>query len=255
MKKRIEMNKYKTITLRSSLIEDICLLPNGYFCFVSASALRIYDQTFNLYSTVINDNDIEPKGIAFNNRNELYISDSKHNCIYMMDFKLNSIKTFGTVGEGNDQFNRPFGLYCKEDLLYVCDHSNKRIQILSLDLEYVDTIKLYYWPSSIKISDSTIGISGSNGTYFYDLKTKELKKKYSHVKGKINKVDSNFYVSSFSNCFYTKFCYYFNKDASLVSSLRMPDTDGKCDFYWWDGCVLFINMIGYVESQIFYCKF
>ncbi len=70
---------------------EICLLPYGRLCLTYIDSLKIYDQYIYLIKTVekINNKDIAPNGIAFNKRNELYISDLNKHCFYMMDFNLN----------------------------------------------------------------------------------------------------------------------------------------------------------------------
>ncbi len=63
-----------------------------------------------------------------------------------MDSNLNLIKSFDKIEK--NYFIVP---WCKEDHLYVCDDLNKRIQILSINFEYIDTIQLNYWPYSFKM--------------------------------------------------------------------------------------------------------
>ena len=100
-----------------------------------------------------------------------------------MDNELNLIKTFGSAGDGMDQLIGPRTICCQNDYLFVSDRFNKRIQILTLDLEFHDTIQLDFLPLSIAVSSTTIGIDGSIGIFFYDLQTKILKKEYSNING------------------------------------------------------------------------
>jgi hypothetical protein len=256
MKERIENKNFKSYQFEPGHPPDICLLPNDYFCFACTYSVKIYNQNFKLMKNVnkINNKDMYAIGIAFNRRNELYISDCEQNCIYMMDFNLNYIKSFGKKGKGNDRFDFPEGLCCKNDRLYVCDYLNYRIQILSLDFEYIDTIQLNYQPKSIKISDSIIGIAGSNGTYFFDLNTKELKKEYPHVKGKINKIDSYFYVTNTKD---QREIHCFDTEGCLKRELIMNEIKEWVP-YLWDGCILIYNKYNNISGsryEIFYSKF
>ena len=71
--------------------------------------------------------------------------------------------------------NYPNGLCCHGDYLYICDSDNKRIQILTLDLEYSNTIQLDGLPIRVQTSETTIGVSFYGGaTFFFDLKTRAL---------------------------------------------------------------------------------
>ena len=59
------------------------------------------------------------------------------------------------------------GLCCNGDYFYICDGGNKRIQILTLDFEYVNTSQLDGdYPYTIQISNTTIGVSCHHATFF-----------------------------------------------------------------------------------------
>ena len=62
--------------------------------------------------------------------------------MWPFDLNLNQLKQFGSQGSGNNQLNYPFGFCCHGDYVYICDYNNKRIQILTLDFDYVNTIQL-----------------------------------------------------------------------------------------------------------------
>ena len=115
-------------------------------------------------------------GCAFSNKNILF-SERKSNCIFKMDFNLNIIQKFG----GDDKLKRPCSLCCEEKLLFICDYGNDRIQILNLDLEFIDTIKLSFHPFSLQIF-------GNEGIFFYNLITKALIKDYPKLLGRISKI-------------------------------------------------------------------
>ena len=106
---------------------------------------------------------------------DICVSVHHEHCIRLFDLNLNQLKQFGSFGAGNNQFNYPAGLCCHGDYVYICDRGNKRIQILTLDFEYSSTIQLDDYPRRVQTSETTIGVSGSNGiTFFYDLKTRAL---------------------------------------------------------------------------------
>ena len=69
------------------------------------------------------------------------------------------------------------------------DRNNSRTQILTLHFVYVNTIQLdglsphrvqrrEYGPYRVEISNTTIGVSCTEATLFYDLVSKELKYKW-----------------------------------------------------------------------------
>ena len=107
------------------------------------------------------------------------MSDYHSDRINLFDLNLNQLKQFGSQGAGNNQLQYPRGLCSHGDYLYICDYDNNRIQILNLDFEYVNTIHLDgHRPYRVQISNTTIGVTCREGTFFYDLITKELK--YTH---------------------------------------------------------------------------
>ena len=137
-----------------------------------------------------------PTGVAIlSDTNELIVTDYFKSCIYTMDFDLKIKKQFGSCGTDKNQFCNPFSVSIQDNSLYVSDSGNNRIQILNADFHFVDTIKLSYKPYSVKVSDTRIGVCGSNGVYIYDKNTFKLKEQYLNVIGRIS------YISS-TNCFY-----------------------------------------------------
>ena len=125
-----------------------------------------------------------------------YMSVGVKNCIIWFDLNLNQLKQFGLFGTGNNQLYWPLGLCCHGDYLYICDERNDRIQILTLDFEYSNTIKLddlnLY---RVQTSETTIGVSCTGGiTLFYDLETRALKFQHDdYGTCNINYINSIFY--------------------------------------------------------------
>ena len=117
-----------------------------------------------------------------------YMSSCLNHCIIIFDLNLNKLKQFGSQSSGNNQFIYPYGLRCHGDYFYICDSISMRIQILTHDFEYVNTIRLDDLPIKVQISNTTIGISCNRAILFYDIDSKELKYKHSIVKTLINKL-------------------------------------------------------------------
>ena len=128
---------------------------------------------------------VKPYGIAFNNREEMIISECNAHRVSILDTRGQKIRTFGSRGDsphhmngpkgiatddsGNiyvsswhklqkftstgelikcvgrkggkeGEFDDPRGLTLRDNLVYVCDTRNNRIQVFDLDLNFVRSI-------------------------------------------------------------------------------------------------------------------
>ena len=103
--------------------------------------------------------------------------------------------------------------------MYICDSDNKRIQILTIDFEYISTIPLVDdTPYIIQISETTICVSCLKWTLFYDLETRNFKFQYDYTDN-LNYIDSIFYGS---DLWEEKF-YYFNSDGNLIEEVKFNE--------------------------------
>ena len=127
---------------------------------------------------------VRPCGIAFNNREEMIVSENAHR-LSILDTRGQKIQTFGSYGDSPHQmigpagvatddsgniyvsswhklqkftstgelikcvgregekegeFDDPCGLTLRDNLVYVCDRNNNRIQVFDLDLNFVRSI-------------------------------------------------------------------------------------------------------------------
>ena len=66
-------------------------------------------------------------------KEKVFVTQHQGGCVLVFDFKGNFIIQIGNTGSGEGQFNRPYGITVNEynGDIYVCDSSNKRIQIFS----------------------------------------------------------------------------------------------------------------------------
>ena len=204
-------------------------LPNGNFvCGTDNSVILLNEKLQNIkevYTGVFGNY------CSLNRRNEIYVSVNSEDCIYLFDYNLNQLKKFGSYGAGINQLNFPEGLCCHEDYLYICDRDNRRIQIFTLDFEYVSTIKIDCdRPRRIQISEKTIGVSCVEATFFYDLKSKILKYKYNYATN-LNYIDSIFYGS---HCVEKKF-YLFDSDGNFIEEVAMNENISKYMTSWLSG--------------------
>ena len=190
---------------------SLIALPNGNLVYGTYKKVFLLNEKFQEIKSV------ETGGLswcALSRRNEIYVSDYQSHCIISFDLNLNQLKQFGSNGTGNNQLHWPFGLCCHSDYLFVCDWGNKRIQILTLDFEYVNTIPLDgNTPRRVEISNTTIGVSCDQATLFYDLVSKALK--YEHnIAGTyaINYVNSIFCALNVEQ----KKMFFFDSDGNFL---------------------------------------
>jgi hypothetical protein len=233
---KMEKGNYETVQMK---VLDVCVLPNNRLLSTTLYSIAILDEKFNIVKETkyIDGNAIYSYGVAFNNeQNFIYVSS--RDSIYLLDVYLNKIKSFGSRGSNKNSLIHPRGIFLKDDYLYVCDRGNKRIQILNSDLEYIDTIKLFFIPDTIKIFGTTIGIAAYNGSIqFYDLKTKEFKKELDNLYGRISEIDSLFYVVTYSP---SKMFYCFDSDGNIKREIDI-ERFKNLKFDYWGGNILYFN--------------
>ena len=160
--------KIEMIQLPSEGVSLIAL-PNDYLVYGTFKQVYLLNENFQELISVSTGGF---NYCALNHRNEIYVSDQSKHCIILFDLNLNKLRHFGSEGEyGNNKLNYPRGLCCHGDFLYICDYLNSRIQILTLDFEYVNTIQLdggpykdYRRPFKVQISNTTIGVSCDHAT-------------------------------------------------------------------------------------------
>ena len=192
------------------------ILPNGnLLCGTYGSVMQLDENLKKI-------NDIQAAGLclsALNDRNQIYVSSHSKHCIILFDLDLNQLNQFGSYGTENNQLNYPLGLCCKDEKLYICDYNNKRVQILTLDFEYINTLNLNGNPRRIQISNTAIGISCNQGTYFYDLKTETLKNQFDSCTYNINYIDSIFYTSNYLE----KKFYFFDTNGNFIEEISINE--------------------------------
>ena len=209
--KRVLLNGKVETTQLSARGFSLIALPNGNLVYGTLYKVFLFNENFQEIKSV------STRGYsfcAFNYRNEIYVSDQSKHCVCLFDLNLNRLKQFGSKGDGNNRLDFPLGLCCHGDYLYVCDYSNSRIQILTLDFDYVSTIKLYgILPHRVQISNTTIGVACDKATFFYDLDSKELKYKHDIARTyTINFIDSAFCALNVQ----LKKLYFFDSDGSFL---------------------------------------
>ena len=206
-------------------------------------------------------------GCTVHNGKYVYIINYDKSHIYKLDYKLNKMKTYGTIIEEDlwdehndrmDELNSPSAVCCQDEFVFVSDH--ERIQIFTLDLKFYDFIEFNFEPSSIAASSTTIGICGENqGIYFWDIRTKKIKKKYSNINGVLMRfIASHFCIFSWES--ENGKIYFFDKEGELIDEICVQSLINKIqNIRGFDGFMLSTEdsslFFLYSDREIFKFKF
>lgn len=74
--------------------------------------------------------------------NDILVTDCGANKIIILSLKGEYIGEAGTLGSAPLEFIEPRGIACNEEYVFVVDAKNWRVQVLTHDLTYVDSIRL-----------------------------------------------------------------------------------------------------------------
>lgn len=95
---------------------------------------------------------------------------SQYNAGYLLLYDLNGefIRQIGSKGNGNLEFNRPFGIAVSQlnGNIYVCDRANNRVQILSKYLTYESQFAVSA-PRDIKLTTQHIHVLTENTPFLF----------------------------------------------------------------------------------------
>ena len=88
------------------------------------------------YSTLCNPDQVincsgGPSGIAIHDSGDIYVSCKSDNSIHVFDQAGQQKRTISSSGSGDGQFNQPYGLFIKGDVMYVADYGYNPIQKLT----------------------------------------------------------------------------------------------------------------------------
>ena len=199
--------------------------------------LTLHDENFELLRLVekIDNKNFRPIGITSNNRDEIYINDEKSQSIIMVDMNFRKIKSISSVE--NFEFKNVQDIFCKNEYLYISDSSNKQIHILTLDLQFCDSIKLSYNPWKVRVSNTAICVNSSSGSNFYSLNNDyKLLNESKNGCCRINLIGNHFY--EFSSTDNTIYCYDSKGDVR-----KKIDISKFKEFISspLDGCILYNN--------------
>lgn len=244
--KKIKTSDYEIIETNDRPY-DLCTLPNDTLVTANRADgnLTILDSnTFKLINKIdkIDDSNFIPRGLTVNSRQKcIYILDELHSQIIMTDFNFKKLDSYGNYGSNKNQFDDPSSFCFFNDYLYVSDRNNERIQILTPDLEYFNSIQLNYKPYMVKVTNKRICVTcvettSERGVYFYDSDSLKLKHKYEESVGKLSEINASFYLL----CCNSKVLHCFNTDGILIKQVNV-DRLGEYLIDLYDGYMICLN--------------
>ena len=85
--------------------------------------------------------DVDLSVIAIDEDDNIYVTDSGRHCLVKLNKVGEILKTVGTRGSDDSEFNYPRGVAVIGDRVFVCDRDNHRLQVFTKErLEFVKTI-------------------------------------------------------------------------------------------------------------------
>ena len=84
-----------------------------------------------------------PWGVAFNSKRNIIVAENSGHCISIFNPEGEKIKSFGSLGSGHGQFNRPEGVAVDDDdNILVADYENSRIQKFTSCGKFITAVKI-----------------------------------------------------------------------------------------------------------------
>ena len=199
--------------------------------------------SFTLESYGLNNATIQ--GLAFDKLNNKLFIAYNSNTISVFNSKYDGLaKTHPDVSVTDSSELTSIELIaCNDNYLYVFDSSKQQIYLFVYhsNLECVDKFKIDFKPNQMKANNDTICFGLCEMVYFYDIKTKIFTDKFECKVGKINVINSIFYVFDYQ----IKKYYIFDAHGALIGeidakknfSFNTTEHDGSFSF---DGKLLII---------------
>ena len=197
-----------------------------------------------------------PFFIAFY-QNKVCVSQKGAGCLLVYDLNGTFLKQIGTPGNGEGQLKSPYGITINESNgdIFVCDHSNNRVQIFSKDFLFKSQFGkgILKSPSDIKLTNEYIYVLSHTNPFLYSFNynltqvqntvlhsiSKHLKQSYSFC------IDGagNFIISDCS----LNAIVLFNQEGDLVhkitNNIQSPfgvtlDAKGRIILVGYNNCLL-----------------
>ena len=122
----------------------ICAIPDKGTLFTDSRLNKIFflkndKKSLNVFNDTLILN--QPTGIAFNKvKSEIWVIETAAHSISILDKSGKKIRSFGSRGNGNGEFNFPTSIWIDDQgIAYVVDALNYRIQIFDKEGKFVST--------------------------------------------------------------------------------------------------------------------
>ena len=129
-----------------------------------------------------------PRGLAFDANNHLYVVDSDYQKVQKFDINGRYLLHFGKSGSGDGELNNPVGITVYNDRVFVVDRSNSCISVFQCDGQFIHTIgsgQLSY-PHDIVVTNNNQVLVADYGNHCISIFTLD-----SNYVGKIGTEGSN----------------------------------------------------------------
>ena len=127
---------------------------NIYIADLSNNRVQVFSYNGD-YLFMFSERMSNPRGICVF-QNTVFATQYSGHCMNMYELEGKLMKSVGSNGNGEAQFNYPYGIDVSDrnHNIYVCDNSNNRVQILTEELKYHSMlgIGLFTYPRDIKVT-------------------------------------------------------------------------------------------------------
>ena len=123
--------------------------PNSVYVFDKASGkrLKVLEEKMNV-----------PRGVAVDTSGFIYVADSRNHRVLKFDKNYHLVHTIKKTKENRVLLDYPYGICIVDRCIYVADRANRRIQMLTLDLEQQEGFGGFIRDNTQKLYDP-IGIA------------------------------------------------------------------------------------------------
>ena len=143
---------------------------NIYICDGDNNRVQVFNKSLEFLFT-FNDEMNVPVGICIY-LNKVYVTQYRINSLTVYSIEGRYIESVGRRGNKELEFQYPRGLAVSNvnDIIYICDVNNHRIQCLKLDLTFNSFIPYLYSPRDLKLTPQNIVVLtlGNPCIHFYD---------------------------------------------------------------------------------------
>ena len=102
--------------------------PHDYYSAFSQPVLAISEQVFH------------PLGLAFSDNGDMFLVCRNKYCIHVFDSRGHYKYKLGKKGSGQLEFDGPWGIAIRGNIVYVADENNNRVQMLTTHGKFVGVI-------------------------------------------------------------------------------------------------------------------